>query len=119
VLHISGSNALLSKHQRESTDGFRQTQDVSMTPNASPTGPREVKLKHFPKNSLILQSILQSLHPPPTRAAHVNSRISIKEVSISVHAHMHIYTLHTTTISLMCVVFNFLFKSGKQCEIDT
>jgi len=38
----------------------------------------------------------------------------LKRVSISVHVHMYsIYTLHTTTISPMCVVFNFLFKSGE------
>jgi len=38
----------------------------------------------------------------------------LKRVSISVHVHIYsIYTLHTTTISLMCVVFNFLFKSGE------
>ena len=107
--------AYFFKYQCE-TDDFWLTQDVSMTPNASSTGPREVKLKHLPKSSLILQSVWQSLHPPPPQLGlHMSIPVFLLEVSISVHAHIYsIYTLHTTyNISLMCVVFNFLFKSGK------
>jgi len=50
----------------------------------------------------------------PQLGLHMSIPEFLLEVSISVHVHMYsIYTLHTTyNISLMCVVFNFLFKSG-------
>jgi len=51
---------------------------------------------------------------PPQLGLHMSIPEFLLEVSISVHVHIYsIYTLHTTTISLMCVVFNFLFKSGE------
>ena len=101
--------AYFFKHQCE-TDDFWLTQDVSMTPNASSTGPREVKLKHLPKSSLILQSVRQSLHPPPTRAAHVNSRISIRGLDQCTRAHiLHIHFAHNLQYlsHVRCLQFSF------------
>jgi len=56
VLHINGSNALLSKHQRQSPD------DSQTLPRHEPrVWLALVKLKHLSKSSLI-QVYLQSLH---------------------------------------------------------
>jgi len=108
VLHISGSNVLLSKHQRESTDGFRPPQDVTMTPTASPTGPREAQTP----SQEFTDSSLSAITSSPTPAAYVNSRISIKEVSISVHVHIYSYTLCTQLHISHVRGLQFSFKSG-------
>jgi len=91
VLHISRSNALLSKHQRELTNSFRPPQDVIIVPNVSPTGPREAQAP----SQKFIDSSLSAITSSPTLAAYVNSRISIKEVTISIHMHIYSYTLCT------------------------